>query len=427
MNSPLNNFLLLGNGRWQQDTLSRLVGSPLVDKILVIDPFHKPTLSEKVSHGAFDLNAYSEILSLAKVNGTRFIVCDTSEYGMKTAARLREDLDAPGLRIAQTNIYTNKLKMRDLSKELVRKDFFYTEVCNIDDLKRIPFSQGGQFVLKPTESYASNGVWILSTMAEAEICLEKNINSGFTENLVESFMDGREFTIESIISMGEILPLAISAKTRYRENFSVATSLFFESTSDVEVSSKLLDLNFNFITSSGITDGVTHGEYILGLDGTVGLVEIAARGGGTGIYSRMLNQLSGVDVMGHYLSSVSDLSFENKREAPRWRYAILGFILFPIGVLEEVNFEQIEFNWLLDLGLNVQIGNMLPIPNNDNERHGYFWVLGNSLTEIKKNILQLTSCMSGKVSGNTVSPRLMFDLNELIEPSKTNLNLTTSE
>ena len=426
MNPASNNFLLLGSGRWQQDTLIRLVGSSLVDKILVIDPFHEPMLSEKVTHGAFDLNAYPDILSLAKDSGTRFIVCDTSEYGMKTAARLREDLDAPGLRIAQTDIYTNKLKMRDLSKELVRKDFFYTKVCNGSDLKKVPFFQGGQFVLKPTESYASKGVWIFSTMEEAKYFLEKNIDSGFKENLVESYMEGREFTVESRISRGEIFPLAISTKTRFKENFSVATSLLYESTSEVEVSSKLLDLNSNFISRSGITDGVTHGEYILGLDGSVGLVEIAARGGGTGIYSRMLKLLSGLDVMGHYLNSVSGLDFESQSEIPEWRYAILGFIFFPIGVLEEVNFEQIKFNWLLDLGLNVEIGNMLPVPNNDNERHGYFWVLGNSLSEIKKNILLLISCMNGRVSGNTVSPRLMFDLNELIEPSKINPNQTTS-
>jgi hypothetical protein len=421
-----NNFLLLGCGRWQQDTLIRLVESPLVNKILVIDPINRPMLSEKITHGNCDLNSYSEILSLAISHATRFIVCDTSEYGMKTAARLREDLDAPGLQTEQTHIFINKLKMRDLSKDLVSQNFFYTKISNKNDLEKIPFSTGQQFVLKPTESYASKGVWGFSTLEEGTYFLEKNISSGFTENLVESYMNGREFTVESLISKGEILPLAISTKTRFKDNFSVATSLLYESTSNFNVSEKLMELNSKFISRSGITDGVTHGEYILGLDGTVGLVEIAARGGGTGIYSKMLKRLSGRDVVGHYLNSVSGLNFEYQIDEPSWQYAILGFVFFPIGVLEEVNFDQIKFSWLLDLGLNVKIGEMLPMPNNDNERHGYFWVLGNSLSEIKENILQLTLTMSGRVSGQSITPTLMFDLNDLVEPSNIVFNPATS-
>jgi hypothetical protein len=426
MKPPSNNFLLLGSGRWQQDTLIRLIESPLVDNIVVIDPINVPMLSEKVTYSNCDLNSYSEILSLAISHASQFIVCDTSEYGMKTAARLREDLDAPGLQIAQTHIFTNKLKMRDLSKDLVSKNFFYTKVSDKNDLQKIPFSHSHQFVLKPTESYASKGVWVFSTLEEVTYFLQKNIESGFTDNLVESYMNGREFTVESVISKGEILPLAISTKTRFKDNFSVATSLLYESVTNFDVFDKLTELNFKFISRSGITDGVTHGEYILGPDGTVGLVEIAARGGGSGIYSKMLRKVSGRDVVGHYLKSVSGLNFECQIEKPNWKYAILGFIFFPIGVLEEVNFEQIEFNWLLDLGLNVKIGSMLPVPNNDNERHGYFWVLGNSLSEVKENILQLTSVMSARVSGQLTTPHLMFELNDLVEPSNFVFNPATS-
>lgn len=420
-----SNFLLLGNGRWQQDTLNRLIESALVEKLVVIDPYFPPREFEKVSYGAFDLNSYEEILELAIEKAIRFVVCDTSEYGMRTAARLRRDLNCPGLGEETTEIFTNKLKMREISKDLNGSDFHFVEVTTQEDLQKLTYTEDRSFVLKPVNSYASKGVWKFSTLEEGRRCLNENISSGFTENLVESFLDGTELTVESKISSGQILPIAISTKTRYKNNFAVATSLLFESASDNEGLKRVLKLNADFILKSHMMDGVSHGEYILGINGTVTLVEIAARGGGTRIYSKVLRELTGHDMIGHYLNSVSNLNFELPWTAPRWRFALLGFIYFPNGVLEGVNFDTLKFDWLLDLGLNAKIGDELLDPDNDNERHGYFWVLGNSLGEVRENVEELSKCMNGRVSGKSVLPRLMFDLGELKEPTQICLNLTT--
>jgi len=427
INKSQNNFLLLGNGQWQQDTLRRLVDSPIVNELLVIDPFHKLTESQKITYAPLDLNSYEKILNLAIEKGSRFIVCDTSEYGMKTAAQLRNDLNAPGLGIIETEIFTNKLRMRDLSRSLQDSNFFYIPVTDTKDLDKVPFAKGRFFVLKPKQSYASKGVWKFSTLEEGKAHLLNNIHNGFADNIIESFVSGTEFTVESKIVNGQVFPLAISLKTSFKNNFSVATSLLFEPATDTETNNKLLKLNSDFISKSGLINGITHGEYILGIDGSVSLVEIAARGGGTRIYSKMLKELTGHDIMGHYLNTVSNLEFERPWDSPKWTFALLGFIVFPYGVLEAVNFDEIEFPWLLDLDLNAKFGDLLSSPNNDNERHGYFWVLGNSLSEIRENVEKLTSVLEAHVSGKKVTPKLMFELNELIEPSRTKLNKSISD
>lgn len=413
-----NNFLVLGNGRWQQDTLARLHESKLVNLILVVDPFYKPVESNKIRYAALDLNEYEEILDLAKVMKIRYVVCDTSEYGMETAARLRDALNSPGSGLKVTAFFTNKFMMRQMAEDLIEMPFEYAMIQDTDDFKRLNFLGNRSYILKPLKSYASKGVRKFLTLEEGISSYSLNSELGFSTNIVEEFIEGTEFTLESKVIDSNVIPIAMSTKTRSQENFAVATSLLFEPITKLGAGHKLMELNSNFIRSSGLESGITHGEYIVDSQGQVNLVEIAARGGGTEIYSKMLRALTGFDAIGHYLESISNLDFELPPVQSCWNIALLGFFSFSEGVLQEVNLEEIRFNWLLSIGLNAQIGDVLQPPIDDNQRHGYFWILGNALDQVKQNVEVLMEEIVGVVSGIEVKPSIMFDPKTLIPPSQ---------
>ena len=413
-----NNFLVMGNGRWQQDTLMRLNESRLVDLILVIDPFHSPVESTKIKYAAFDLNSYDEILDLAKSMAIRYVVCDTSEYGMETAARLRDALNSPGNGSKVTRCFTNKFRMRQIAEDLIQMPFEYAMVQSADDIRHLNYSGNRSYILKPVKSHASKGVRKFRTIEEGLNFYTLNLALGFSTNLVEAFIEGTEFTIESMVVDSNVIPIAISSKTRSEENFAVATSLLFEPFTKVRAGQKLRDLNSKFIKCSRLESGITHGEYIVDTKGEVNLVEIAARGGGTEIYSKMLRELTGVDAIGYYLKSISNLDFELPRIQSCWNIALLGFFTFSEGVLEKVNLEEVRFDWLLSIGLNDRIGDVLQSPIDDNQRHGYFWILGKTLDQVKQNVEALMEEIVGVVSGIEVKPQIMFDLKALIPPSQ---------
>jgi biotin carboxylase len=156
--------------------------------------------------------------------------------------------------------------------------------------------QGGpvtQWIVKPHTSQGSKGVSRLAEGASAEQIWSAYRESNFAGLLVERFIEGREYSVEAFVERGAIHNLAVTCKEHYPENDCIDRRNFYLGDVDAAVERSLYDANTKVISAMGLKQGPTHAEYMVGRDGTVYLMEIAARGGGGNISEKLIPYLTG--------------------------------------------------------------------------------------------------------------------------------------
>ena len=145
-----------------------------------------------------------------------------------------------------------------------------------------------------------------------------------------------------------------------------------------------------------LLDGICHAEYIINDDNPF-LVEIAARGGGSGVSSIIVPFLNGFS---HYEVLVRRLTGE-KVIAPKRvgkRFACLRFFDFPKGKILEVNKPEKSFlkKYVKLFNLAIQPGDVISYEIDDKKRNslGYFIVLNKS----REDLYQIVEQVIGKTN-----------------------------
>jgi biotin carboxylase len=148
-----------------------------------------------------------------------------------------------------------------------------------------------------------------------------------------------------------------------------------------EARRRLVELNREVVRALGLRDGFAHGEYMVDGD-SVRLVEIGARGGGSGIFTHVLPHLTGIDTARLSL----EFAFGSAREPDLLeedRAANLHFFTFPAGRLRELSglAQARSLPGVLEIMLTLKRGDVLEPPRDDAQRPGPAIVVGRTRSE----------------------------------------------
>ena len=109
-------------------------------------------------------------------------------------------------------------------------------------------------------------------------------------------MEGTEFTVEVFAADGAVHVLAVTEKKKVEgTRGTVARELATPERSE-EVVTRIADAVVAAFRALGYTEGPGHAEAILKNDGSVGLVEVAGRGGGFMVFDGFVPTISGVNI-----------------------------------------------------------------------------------------------------------------------------------
>ncbi len=175
------------------------------------------------------------------------------------------------------------------------------------DLDRVPECDDFPCVLKPLGLSASRGVIRANDRAEfiaaferirdllgrPEIAALHDEQNRFIQ--VESFIEGREFALEGLVTGGELQVLAIFDKPDPLDGPYFEESLYITPSRDTrETQRAIMDTTRQAVRSLGLTHGPVHAEMRVNADG-VWMLEVAARPIG-GLCSRALRFEGGVSL-----------------------------------------------------------------------------------------------------------------------------------
>jgi biotin carboxylase len=218
------------------------------------------------------------------------------EFDMETAATLREHLRIPGMGLTTMRYFRDKLamRMRALDRHVRVPDF--VPVVNHDAIRYYLDHVPGPWVLKPRQEASAIGIKKFQSADELWPLLDQ-LGDKQATYLIEKFVPGDVFHVDSVVSENEILFANVSQYGKPPMNVAhggVFTTYTVLRGSDADKA--LRAINRDLIAALGLLRGVSHAEFIRAHeDGEFYFLECAARVGGAFI-NEMVEAATGLNL-----------------------------------------------------------------------------------------------------------------------------------
>lgn len=295
----MQRILILGAGEMQLPIIQKAIAASIYTIVVDMNP-KAPGLLIANKKALISTIDYDNILLLAKeehING----ILTTSDFPVNIVARVAQKLSLPAMSINVAKICTDKYLQRKFLKERAIKTPIFNLIGDISQLEGVNYFP---LVIKPVDSSASRGVKKVKNRDELNFQYLKSIEySKKGKVIVEEFLEGREFSVETITQKGITNIIAITEKLINKsDNGSFVEDCHIIPARISKQEHKMVsDEVFRAIKALEIDDSPTHTEVILNKKGAY-IVEIACRLGGDFITSDLVPLATGVDMLENLLN-----------------------------------------------------------------------------------------------------------------------------
>lgn len=291
----MKTLLLLGVGLYSPETVKKLheVGLKIVfiqrkelfdkniaadaDEILLTD-YRLPefyTLANKLH----EIWNFTGVLSL-------------TEAGLEIAATLSQIWGLPGANLTTLEYLKNKGRMRELLNKHNFSKVDYA-VCNTaEELTSFINANGLPVIMKPVDAGGSLGINLIKDLDQIKEALEQIQNYGFNA-IVEEFIEGPEYSVESFSFEGEHSVITITEK-QINEQF-IEIGQIMPARLCHELEKEIEHTVISFLSLVGVTNGPCHTEIKISPKG-IKIIESHNRIGGDYI-CKLIDLVYGVDVI----------------------------------------------------------------------------------------------------------------------------------
>lgn len=373
---------VLGGGQWQLPTIER--AKKLGYRVLVTDMYEeRPGYAVADAHERIDISDREATLRAAERHKIDGIVCDTTDVGVPTMAYVAEQLSLPGIGLETALNFTDKGRMRHLVKEAGIPSPPFSVVTGAGEARRAAASIGFPLVVKPVDNQSSRGVHIVRDSDGLEDSVADALaKSRAKRSVIEGFVEGVEVTVESFICDSKMVVAGISDKTHFAHRPEVANRLTYPANLSAEMRDRLVAHNNAVLKALGLKTGIAHAEYIVTADEAF-LLEIAARGAGSFVYSDIVPYLVGADVPSAYIEYVVTGDMSVTPTAGE-RAAALAFLDLPPGRVKSI--DGVDAAWRVPgmhkVLLEFSAGDELKPPEDDRSRPGLVVAFGSTRAEV---------------------------------------------
>lgn len=220
----------------------------------------------------------------------------TSDYPVRSAANICEALGLSGLTLNSAILCTDKFLLR---QHLAKNQFLVPQfkiIYSKETLNEIDFFP---CVIKPVDSSGSRGVQKVNTFNELINAYDLSLQfSNSSKIIVEEFIDGDEYSVETLTQNGVTTIVAITGKTILgdKDIFFVEDRHVIPANIKKEDESAISEIVKKVINSLQLGNSPTHTELKLNSKG-IYIIEIGARLGGDYIASDLVPLATGVDML----------------------------------------------------------------------------------------------------------------------------------
>ncbi|RNC97244.1 ATP-grasp domain-containing protein [Lysinibacillus halotolerans] len=305
------------------------------------------------------------VIKLNKEKEINFVL-SFSETGLIIMAYLNELLGLNFINIKTIETLNNKIYLREMLNKNNISPLNFMEGNDLNDVITFYENHGPPFIVKPKSGYASKSIILIENKNDIH---KKDFTHAFPA-IIEDFIQGDEFSVESFSINGQHFIIGITSKET--DSSFVEKSHTVPAILNVNEEKAISLMINNMLDLVELKNGCAHTEIKIH-NGIPKIIESHARPGGDGI-PELIQQVYGFDffleTMKLAMGEFDDISFMEEGAA-----SVCFFSFANEGIISNINKDILEHKNIIKYRLrDVNIGdNIFPVKESS-DRLGYIMV-----------------------------------------------------
>lgn len=375
----MKTVLFVGAGRHQRRAIEHARRTGL--RVVAVDRNEQaPGLAKADVAEVVDFTDVEAVTDLGRRHEVDGVLTVSADRAVPVVAAVAEDLRLPGIGRATAHLMTHKLAMRAALAAARVPQPPFAALRSEDDAERALETAGFPGVLKPVDSGGQRAVFRIESAEELRNHVAEALDESPTdEAIVEAFVEGIELNGIVIARDGEARLLTLSDRLRPPGiGFGVGWIHVYPPSIPDEQRGRAERIAEDSVRALGLRDGIAFPQLIASPDGSIVVVEVAARIPG-GQMADLVRHAVGVDLVEIALRQALGEEVGDERALPRFSQplAIRFFTAEPgplptgrvvgIGSLDPVLAAEgvVQADTYLELGETIR-----PV-RRDGDRRGY--------------------------------------------------------
>ena len=244
-----------------------------------------------------------ECLLYAREKQIDGVLTAATDYGVRTASYIAQQMGLNGLNYNSAKIIKDKYMVRKvLHQKGVKSIPQYFEVETEADVIRLSDAVGYPIIVKPCDASGSRAVAkVEDKTVLLPACLDAIENSISKKALLETYIHGNEYGVESFVYDGKIHVLAVMKKTMTPPPAYAELGHALPAGVPEVIQKRFEKAAVEIIAALGINFGSVNMDFILDNAKHPVMVDIGARMGGNLIGSHIIPLSTGIDYIGNML------------------------------------------------------------------------------------------------------------------------------
>jgi biotin carboxylase len=333
---------------------------------------------------AVDIVDLESCLNYARAHQVDGVMTAATDYGVLSTAYVARELGLQGLDYEAAKTVKNKFLVRNILDSQTGEGISqFFEICQPNELSAIREKIQFPVIVKPCDGSGSKAVNKACEFKGLMTAVAEALNaSRIRKALVETFIAGREYGVESMVLDGEVYVLGIMGK--HMTDPPDYAELGHYMPSELPIEYKVREVVQKAIKALGINYGAVNMDVLITERGEVFIVDVGARMGGNLIGSHIIPIGTGVDYMEALIrSAVGDaaaLHSNNGSEIVATRLLALK----PGNVKSLPDFSHIQQLENVEIYHHLHTGDKINRYHNNLDGCGYVLARGDSLDEAER-------------------------------------------
>lgn len=341
-------------------------------------------------HKAVNIVDERTCLEYAKEEKIDGVLTAATDYGVLTTAYIAQEMNLPGLKFKVAQLIKNKYEVRKCLFENHVDDteqaYLVDESTDIEEIsQRITYP----VMVKPCDGSGSRGASRVDKKADLYEALQYAMSGSITHRaVIESFVVGNEYGVESFVENGNIHVLAIMKKWMTKPPYYAELGHAVPSGLSNVLENKIKKCVTNAINALGVNFGSVNMDILVTDNGSVHIVDVGARMGGNLIGSHIVPMATGIDYMGNMIkAAVGDaVDFSKKEQRP---VATRLLALTPGIVKALPDFDDLEEKYNVIIEHHLKLGDEITFYRTNLDGCGYVVASENTVEESSQRAEQV--------------------------------------
>ncbi|MBA2474359.1 MAG: ATP-grasp domain-containing protein [Actinobacteria bacterium] len=315
----MRSVLFVGAGRHQRRAIVR--ARELGVRVVAVDRNPEaPGLAEADVAETVDFSDVSAVTRIGRREGVAGVLTVSADRAVPVVAAVAEALDLPGIGSETAHAMTHKVAMRRRLAEAGVPQPRFASVRTLREGRHALETVGLPAVLKPADSGGQRGVFRLASEDDLDAHLHAALADSPTgEAIVESFHEALELNGLALARGGEVVPLTLSDRLRPAGiGFGVGWIHVYPAHLDEDVLAEAEHVVSRAVRALGLRDGIAFPQLLVSADGSVRVIEVAARIPG-GQMADLARHAIGLDLVEIALRQALGVEVPDELAFPRYR------------------------------------------------------------------------------------------------------------